>query len=99
MKETDLPRKKKQSQNHSMAEVERGLWSSSDPTSSLQQIAQVHVQTVFEHVQGWRLYDIPGQSGPVPGHPHSEKVFLDVQREPPEFQHVPIASGPVTGHH
>ena len=42
---------------------------------------------------------ISGQPVPVLGHPHSEKVFPDVQREPPVFQSVPIAPGPVTGHH
>ena len=30
---------------------------------------------------------------------HSQKVFPDVQREPPVFQFVPIASCPVTGYH
>ena len=33
---------------------------------------------------------------PVPGHPYSEKVFPDVQREPPVFQFVPVASCLVT---
>ena len=28
-----------------------------------------------------------------------EKVFPNVQREPPVFRFVPVASGPVTGHH
>jgi len=32
-------------------------------------------------------------------HPHSAKVFPDVQKEPPVLQVVPVASGPVTGHH
>jgi len=40
-----------------------------------------------------------GQPVPVLGHSHSLKVFLDVQREPPMFQCVPIVSDPVTGHH
>lgn len=30
-------------------------------------------------------------------HPHSEKAFLDVQKKPPMFQFVTIASGPHTG--
>ena len=31
-------------------------------------------------------------------HPHSKKVFPDVQRKPPVLLFVPIVSGPVTGH-
>lgn len=78
-----------------MAEVERDLQSSSGPISSLQQIAQVHVRTAHECLQGWRLYHIPGQPGPVPGHPHSFWMF----RGNCPFQYVPFASGLVTGHH
>ena len=36
---------------------------------------------------------------PVLSHPLSGKVFPDVQRKSPLFQCVPVASGPVTGHH
>ena len=46
--------------------------------------------------------DSTGLSGkPVQmlSHLHSRKVFPDVEREPPVFQFVPTASGPVTGHH
>lgn len=32
------------------------------------------------------------------GHPHNEKVYPEVQREPPIFQFAPTASGPATGH-
>ena len=89
-------------QNHTMIEVGRNLWMSSGPTlllkrRCLEQVAQDHVQTTFEYLQGWRLHNLPGQSVSVLGHPHSEKAFPDVQREPPVFQFVPIASGPVTG--
>lgn len=52
----------------------------------------------FEHLQRWRLYNLPGQPVPVPGHPHSENVYPDVQRQPPVFQVVPITAGPLTGH-
>jgi len=31
--------------------------------------------------------------------PHNEKVFPDLQREPPVFQFLPIGTGPVIGHH
>jgi len=30
-------------------------------------------------------------------HPHTEKVFPDIQTEPPVLPLVPIGSGPVTG--
>ena len=70
---------------------------SSKATYSL--LAQNHVQTAFEHLQGWRLDNLPGQPVPVLSHSHCKKVFPDVQREPPVFQVVPIASGPVAGHH
>lgn len=33
---------------------------------------------------------LSGQLAPVLNHPHSKKVFLNVQREPPLFQFVPI---------
>jgi len=53
----------------------------------------------FKYLQGWRLHNLSGQPVPVLSHPHSEKVFPDVQREPSVFQFVPIASCPVTRHH
>lgn len=37
------------------------------------------------------LQNLPRQ--PVLGHPHSENVFPDVQRESPVFPFVPIVSG------
>lgn len=43
----------------------------------------------FENLQGWRVYDLPGQPVLVFNQPHSEKVFPDLQREPPMFQFVP----------
>ena len=52
----------------------------------------------FEYLQGWRLHNLPGQAVAVLGHPHRRTVFSDVHREPPVFQFVPIAFGPVTGH-
>jgi len=61
----------------------------------LELVAQDHV---LEYLQGWRLHNLPGQPVPWLGHPHREKVFPDVQREPPVFQFVPTASGPATGH-
>lgn len=93
-----------ESQYHRMVEVGRDLWRSSCPALLLKQghlepVAQDHVQMAFEYLQGWRLDNFSGQPVPVLGHPYSEKVFPDVQTEPPVFQSVPITSGPVTGHH
>jgi len=65
----------------------------------LEPVAQGCVQTAFEYLQGWRLHNLSGQPVPVLGHPDSKKVFPDVQRQPPVFQLVPIASGPGTRHH
>lgn len=89
-------------QNHRMAELERDLWRSAGPTplvkqAHLEPVAQDHLQMAFEYLQRWRLRHISGQAVPVLSHPHSEKVFTDVQREPPVSQFVPIASGPDTG--
>lgn len=53
----------------------------------------------FEDLQGWRPRSLSGQHLPVLGHPHGEKVFPGVQREPSMFQVVPVASSPVAGHH
>jgi len=53
----------------------------------------IPVQTGFDYLYGWRLYSLPGQLS------HCKILFPDVQREAPVFQVVPIASGPVTGHH
>jgi len=65
----------------------------------LQLVAQDSVCMAFKHLQGWRLHSHSGQPVPVLGHPHSENVFSDTQREAPVFQFVPFASGPVTEHH
>lgn len=53
----------------------------------------------FEYLQDRRLHHLAEKSLPVFGELHSERVFLDVQRELPVFQCVPVASCPVTGHH
>lgn len=49
-----------------------------------------------ESSQGWRLYNLSGQ---VLHHSHIKNVFPAVQRGPPVFQFVPIASDLVTRHH
>jgi len=87
-----------------MVEVGRELWTSSGPTFLLKQghpdpVAQDHIRRAFGYVQGQRLHNLPGQPVLLCGHPDSEKAFPDVQREPAVFQCVPVASGPVTGHH
>ena len=87
-----------------MAEVGRDLWKSSGPTpllklGHLKPVAQGHVQTAFEYLQGGRLHNLSGQTLPVLSHPHSKNVFPDVQREPPVLQFLPIASDSGTGYH
>lgn len=53
----------------------------------------------FEYLQGLRLHNFSGKPVPVLSYPYSEKVVPDDQTDPPMLQFVPIASGPVTGHH
>ena len=93
-----------ESQNHGVTEVRRDLWRSSSPNALLKQsqlepVAQDHIQTATEYLQRGRLHNLSVQPVPVLSHPHSEKVFPEVQREPAVFLCVPIASGPVTGRH
>lgn len=41
---------------------------------SLDQVAQVLVQTGLKHFQGWGIHNFPGQSDPACYHSHSEKI-------------------------
>jgi len=93
-----------ESQNHKMVTIEKDLWKSSGQPClvkqyHLQSVAQDHVQTAFENLQGRRLRNLPGQPMPVFSYSHRENMFSDVLREPPVIHSIPIASGPVTGHH
>lgn len=54
----------------------------------LQLIPWDHVHMAFECFQGCGLHSLSGQ--PVLSHPDNEKVFPDVQREPPVFQLLPV---------
>ena len=74
-----------------MVEVGRDLWSNPFRAS-----CPDHVKIAFEYLQGWRLHNFSGQPVQVLSHPHSKKVFPDVQTACPVFLFVPIASGPVT---
>lgn len=56
-------------------------------------------QMTFEYLQGWRLPSAPGQPVPALHPPHRKEEFPDVQRDPPVFPCVPVASGSATGHH
>jgi len=40
-----------------------------------------------------------GNPIPMLGHPLNKKALPGVQADPPVFQSVPVASGPVTAHH
>lgn len=59
---------------------------------------QHHVHTAAGHSKDGASTTSPS-AAPVLGHTHNEKVFPEVQRDPPVFQCVPVASGPGTGHH
>lgn len=48
----------------------------------LAQVAQDHVQVVFEYLQGWRAHSFSGQPEAVLHRPRSEEVLPDVQTEP-----------------
>ncbi|KAM9594911.1 uncharacterized protein ACIBXB_020896 isoform 1-T1 [Morphnus guianensis] len=61
-----------------VVEVGRDIWKSSVPTSLLKEhqkemVPQDNIQVAFEHLQGWRLHNTPGQSVPVLGHPCCKK--------------------------
>ena len=65
----------------------------------LKPVAQGRVQAAFEYLQGGRLHSLPGQPVLVHSHPHSKEVFPYTQTAPSAFRCVPVASGPVSGHH
>lgn len=80
-----------------MVDVKRNLWRSScfpALQDHLEPSSQDHDWMAFEHVQGWRLQNLPGQPVPALGYPHSKKVLPDVWMKPPVFQFVSIGSGP-----
>lgn len=58
----------------------------------LEQVVQDNVQMAFGYLQGRRLHSLFGQPMPVLSHPQSKRLFLDIQRKPPVFQLVCIAS-------
>lgn len=70
-----------------MVEFRRNIWRLPGPATLLKQghldqAAQSNVQMAFEHVQGGRLHNLPGQPVSVLSHPdlsyffHSERCFL-----------------------
>lgn len=82
-----------------MAEVGTDLWRPCGSSPLLQSGVQNHVHIVLEYLQGWRwLHRHSEEPVPVLSHPNSKNVFPGVQREPPVFQFVLTASGPITGH-
>lgn len=63
-------------------------------------VAQCHIQSGFEYLQGFRLQNVSVQSAPVFDHPHIKKAFFFFNLiEFAAFQFVPIDSCVVTGCH
>lgn len=46
-------------------------------------MAPCYIQSFLEHLQGWWLHHIPGQSIPILNNTFWEEISLDVQLEPP----------------
>lgn len=78
-----------------MSEVGRDLWSHSVQLLCCSRAAE---SWLLRNVSPWLLNtsaghcSLSGYSVAVLGHPHTEKVFSDVQVKPPVFQFMPIAS-------
>jgi len=73
-----------------MIEIQRELWRSSCPTPPAhagppRAGSQDHIPMSFEHLQGWRLYRLPGQPVPVLVTLTVKEFFPYVQMEPPVF--------------
>lgn len=62
-------------------------------------VFQDHVHMAFEHLWGRKFHYLSRWPVTVLSQPRSIKLFPDVQRAQSHMQSVPIASGPVTGHH
>uniref|UniRef100_A0A8C3J9E9 AT-rich interactive domain-containing protein 4A n=1 Tax=Calidris pygmaea TaxID=425635 RepID=A0A8C3J9E9_9CHAR len=52
-------------------------------TPSLNHISQHYINPSFEHLQGWCLNHLPGQPIPMADNPFGEKIFPNIQPEPP----------------
>lgn len=61
--------------------------------------AKAHSSCWILRISENRLHKLNGQHVPVLCHPHSDKVISNVQREPPMFQVLPIASCPIVEYH
>lgn len=76
------------SQNHRTTEVQKELWRSPHPTPPAEAGPSRAgcpgpCPDVFQNLQGWRLYSLPGQPVPALGHPYNKQVYSYVQMEPP----------------
>lgn len=54
-------------------------------------VAQDCVQMALGYLQAWQLQHLPGQSVPVLGHPHSEKVFPALKQALMCFSSCPLS--------
>jgi len=85
-----------------MPAVGRAFWMSSGPTAppagTPRAVCAGPCPDGFGSSPWRRLQSKSGQPVPVPCHPHNKEVLPDVQREPPVFQFMPVASCPGTGY-
>ena len=90
----------RESQNH---KGWKGLLRSLSPTINpsppcpLNQVPQCHKNTFPEHLQGWWLNHLPGQTVSMPDHSFGENIFPNIQLEYPLAQFKAIPSHPVAG--
>ena len=91
---------------HRITKLQRVEGTSSDQESnlsakagSLQQIAQVDIQTGLEYLYRKRLCNASGQPVPVLHHTYCEEVLLHVCMELPMFMFQATATCPIAIHH
>jgi len=93
-----------ESQNHRQVEVGRDVWRTSGPSLLLEQghlepVPQDLVQMALNTFKDRDSTTFLGNLCQCFVNLTVNKALPDVQREPPIFHFVPIASGPVTRHH
>lgn len=67
-------------------------------TLSLDQSTECCVQSFLEHLQGWSLLYLPGQSVPILNSPFWEEILPDVLAGPPLAENPAVSSHPAALH-